>query len=183
MNGPSRLATQFLILCVSWSLASAKEQKAQTGSVVKVVARVSFGNNTPVDMLVRQVNGKSYLYVQLAGGIQVVDITKPKNSKVVTKMSSFEGTSQFAIKGNAAMASSDGAAAQAGSGELVLWDVSNAKSPQVVQHFTQVLRVLQDDRGYTYVLNRDGLWVVRDRREAGNVAEVTDDPSLYGGGG
>jgi hypothetical protein len=44
--------------------------------------------------------------------------------------------------------------------DLVLWDLSNPAAPRVVQKFTGVVKWLQDERHFTYVLNGDGLWVV-----------------------
>ncbi len=43
---------------------------------------------------------------------------------------------------------------------LVLWDISKPDSPRVIQRFANVSRVLSDDRGYVYILNDDGLWVI-----------------------
>jgi hypothetical protein len=63
--------------------------------------------------------------------------------------------------------------------ELVLWDISDPGNPRVVQRFSGVLRVLQDERNYTYVLNTDGLWVVSDKQNTTN--DDSWNPSLYGG--
>jgi hypothetical protein len=62
-------------------------------------------------------------------------------------------------------------------GELVLWDISDPTNPRVVQRFTGVKRVLQDERNFTYVLDQDGLWVIRDKQ---NSSDNSWDPSLYG---
>ena len=44
--------------------------------------------------------------------------------------------------------------------DLVLWDLSNPAAPRVVQKFSGVVKWLQDERNFIYVLNGDGLWVV-----------------------
>jgi hypothetical protein len=44
--------------------------------------------------------------------------------------------------------------------DLVLWDLSNPVAPRVVQKFLGVVKWLQDERNFIYVLNGDGLWVV-----------------------
>jgi hypothetical protein len=44
--------------------------------------------------------------------------------------------------------------------DLVLWDLSNPVAPRVVQKFSGVVKWLQDERNFIYVLNGDGLWVV-----------------------
>jgi len=44
--------------------------------------------------------------------------------------------------------------------DLVLWDLSNPAAPRVVQKFSGVVKWIQDERSFIYVLNGDGLWVV-----------------------
>jgi hypothetical protein len=122
-------------------------------------------------MMIRQVNGKPYLFVQLANaqGVVVVDISKPNKLRIVSSLSDPDatGVTQLSINGNAAVvtAVADGSGTQAaGKGELVLWDISEPANPRVVQRFSGVVRVLRDERNYTYLLNQDGLWVVYDKQ-------------------
>jgi hypothetical protein len=42
----------------------------------------------------------------------------------------------------------------------VLLDLSNPAAPQVAQKFSGVVKWLQDERNFIYVLNGEGLWVV-----------------------
>ena len=42
----------------------------------------------------------------------------------------------------------------------MLWDVSNPVAPREVQKFTGVVKWLEDERNFIYVLNGDGLWVI-----------------------
>jgi hypothetical protein len=51
-------------------------------------------------------------------------------------------------------------------------------SPRVVQKFTGVIKWLQDDRNFIYVLNDEGLWVVSEPAEI--QSEETGSPA-YGG--
>jgi hypothetical protein len=48
--------------------------------------------------------------------------------------------------------------------DLVLWDLSDPAAPRLVQKFTGVVKWLQDERNFIYVLNCDGLWVVSEPR-------------------
>lgn len=178
------LATLFLFFCAALPLARAKDKKLHSSAVVKVVASMTFDNKLPADMLIQQVNGKPYLFVQLANaqGVVVVDISKPNKLKIVSSLSGTDagGASEFDINGNAATITSVAADASspANKGELVLWDISDPGNPRVVQRFAGVVRVLHDKRKYTYVLNQDGLWVVYDKQPA-----PEDDnwrPSIYG---
>lgn len=177
-----RFAILLLTLCAGLSAAQAKDHKPASSMAISVVANMSFDQKLPADMLIRQVNGKSYLYVQLANqqGIVVVDVTHPNKLKIVSSMDA-EGTDQLAINGNAAMLTASGSAASSSSGksELVLWDISDPGNPRVVQRFSGVVRILEDERNYTYVLNQDGLWVVSDKQN--NAVDDSWNPSLYGG--
>lgn len=167
-----RLATLFLLLCASLPAAQAKDKKLHSSAVVKVVANMTFDNKLPADMVIQQVKGKSYLFVQLANaqGVVVVDISKPNKLKIVSSLSGPDagGANELSINGNAATITSvaaDASSPAANKGELVLWDISDPGNPRVVQRFTGVVRVLHDERNYTYVLNQDGLWVVYDNQE------------------
>jgi hypothetical protein len=40
--------------------------------------------------------------------------------------------------------------------DLVLWDLSNPVASRVVQKFSEVVKWLQDERNFIYVLNGDG---------------------------
>ena len=180
------LATLLLFFYAALPLAQAKDKKLHSSAVVKVVANMTFDNKLPADMLIQQINGKPYLFVQLtnAQGVVVVDISKPNKLKIVSSLSGPDaaGASELDINGNAATITSvaaDASSPAANKGELVLWDISDPGNPRVVQRFAGVVRVLHDKRNYTYVLNQDGLWVVYDKQPA-----PEDDnwqPSIYGG--
>ena len=178
-----RVATLSLALCAFLPAAQAKDRKPSPEAAIKVIANMPFDQKPAADMMIRQVNGKSYLYVQLANeqGVVAVDVTKPNHLKIVSSMDA-AGANQLSINGNAAMltASGNGPAPQSPSkSELVLWDISDPGNPRVVQRFSGVLRILQDERNYTYVLNAEGLWVVSDKQNTTN--DDSWNPSIYGG--
>jgi hypothetical protein len=64
---------------------------------------------------------------------------------------------------------------RASADDLVLWDLSNPAAPRVVQKFSGVVKWLQDERHFIYVLNGDGLWVVS---EPGDRQPEQTEPSL-----
>jgi uncharacterized secreted protein with C-terminal beta-propeller domain len=181
----TRVVVSFFVLCSFCSLASAK--RATNGRpAVRVVAKISFDANTPADMTAQRVRGRSYLLVQLAEnqGVRVVDISKPKRPTIISRLTMAETGGQFEIKGDTALVGSGVlASSKLSSSDLVVWDVSDPRNPRIAQRFTDVLRVVQDENGYTYVLNREALWVVRDDGWAETSGDYSDDPSLYGGGG
>jgi len=166
---PRCMAALFLILCTCLQAAQAKDRKTHTSAAIKVIANMTFDNKPVADMMIHEVDGKPYLYVQLANaeGAVVVDISKPNKLRVVSSMSAPDSaeTSGLTINGNAAMMTAVAASQPANKGELVLWDISDPSSPRVVQKFSGLVRVLRDDRDYTYVLNQEGLWVVSDKQK------------------
>src|SRR5262249_10562357 len=44
--------------------------------------------------------------------------------------------------------------------DLVFWDMSNPAAPRAVQKFSNVVKWLQDERNFIYVLNNEGLWII-----------------------
>jgi hypothetical protein len=63
--------------------------------------------------------------------------------------------------------------------DLVLLDLSNPAAPQVVQKFSGVVKWLQDERNFIYVLNGEGLWVVS--KPANHQLEQSEPSNNYGG--
>ena len=172
------LAALFAILTTFLPVAQAKDRKPHAAAAIKIVGTLSFDNKAATDMMIQQKNGKSYLYVQLANAqeVVVVDINKPDRLKIISTIPLAEAT-RLNISGNAAVMTVGSGNPPATKGELALWDISEPQSPRLVQRFTGVVRVLQDDRHYTYVLNQDGLWVVSDQQKTNNDSW---NPSIYG---
>jgi hypothetical protein len=151
------------------SVASAKEHKMKkTENEVQVVAHISFSGLTVVDMAMqRKVDGKYYLYVQHSKGegVSIIDVSKPSQAKTLgiiswpdpAASSSMNVTGNLAIIVESQMLSMRSSTSN---DDLVLWDLSNPAAPRVVQKFTGVVKWLQDERNFIYVLNGDGLWVV-----------------------
>ena len=63
--------------------------------------------------------------------------------------------------------------------DLVLWDLSNPAVPRVVQKFSGVVKWLQDERNFIYVLNGEGLWVVS--KPVDRQSEQSEPSNSYGG--
>jgi len=165
----STLVVLTIVLVVTVSRASAKEHKPKASVAgSQVVAHISFSGLSAVDMAIqRKLNDKYYLYVEHSRGqgISVIDISKPTHPKEV-------GVIPWPDPALSAKMSLTGALAIISESEvfpmhsvtftddLVLWDVSNPAAPGVVQKFSKVVKWLQDERNFIYVLNGDGLWVI-----------------------
>ena len=170
--------------------ASAKGHKLKgSNSQAQVVAHISFAGLSGVDMAMqRKANDKYYLYVQHSRdqGISIVDISKPAQPKAVgvipwpdpTLSSRMNLTGDLAIIAESEVFPTHGGASNS-VGDLVLWDLSNPAAPRVVQRFSGVVKWLQDERNFIYVLNGDGLWVVS--KPADRQPEQTESSNNYEG--
>jgi hypothetical protein len=163
------LAILTIAVVVAVSSASAKEHKPKgSGAGSQVVAHISFAGLSAVDMAMqKKVNDKYYLYVQHSKdqGISIIDISKPDQPKSVGVIPWPDPTvsSRMNLTGDLAIiAESQGPATHRSMSDeaLVLWDLSNPAVPRVVQKFSGVVKWLQDERNFIYVLNGEGLWVV-----------------------
>jgi len=174
------LATTLLVS----GAASAKEHKSKgSADQAQVVAHISFSGLSTVDMAMqRRVNDKYYLYVQHSKdqGISIIDISKPAQPKAVAVIPWPDPavSSRMNLTGDLAIIAESEAfpmRSRASDDDLVLWDMSNPAAPRVVQKFSGVVKWLQDERNFIYVLNGDGLWVVSEPAE--RQPEQSDSPS------
>jgi hypothetical protein len=149
--------------------ASAKNRKVTTSNgQADVVAHISFPGLSAVDMAMqKKVNDKYYLYVQHSQdqGISIIDVSRPAQPKTVGVIPWPDPavSSRIDVTGDLAIIARTGDRPMRGSTsneDLVLWDLSNPAVPRVVQKFSGVVKWLQDERNFIYVLNGDGLWVV-----------------------
>ena len=159
------LAILTTLLLVSGG-ASAKDHKLKTSdNQADVVAHISFTGLSAVDMAIqKKVNDKYYLYVQHSKdqGISIIDISKPAQPKAVGVIPWPDPalSSRMNLTGDLAI-------------------IAESEAPRVVQKFSGVVKWLQDERNFTYVLNGDGLWVVSE--PADRQAEQTAASNSYGG--
>ena len=150
--------------------ASAKDHKAKKpdNNQAHVVAHIPFSGLAVVDMtLQRNPDDKYFLYVQHGRnqGISVVDVAKPAHAKLigVNPWPDPAMSGRMSMAGGLAIIAEREVSAVAGQGatdDLVLWDMTNPTSPRVVQRFSGVIKWLEDERSFLYVLNGDGLWVI-----------------------
>jgi hypothetical protein len=149
--------------------ASAKDHKAkESENQARVVAHIPFSGLSAVDMAMQKKgSNKYYLYVQHSQdqGISIIDVSKPADSRTIGVIPWPDPalSSRMNVTGNLAIIAETGVAPVRNStsnDDLVVWDLSNPAAPRVVQKFSGVVRWLQDERNFVYVLNGDGLWVV-----------------------
>jgi hypothetical protein len=169
----SATALAFLITLLTTLLlvpggASAKDHKLKSDNRAEVVAHISFAGRSAVDMAMqKKVNDKYYLYVQHSKdqGVSIIDITKPAQAKTVGVIPWPDPavSSRMNVTGDLAIIAENEVLPthiSTSNDDLVLWDLSNPAAPRVVQRFSGVVKWLQDERNFIYVLNGEGLWVV-----------------------
>jgi hypothetical protein len=168
--------------------ASAKGHKLKgSENRAHVVAHISFSGLSPVDMAMqKKVNDKYYLHVQHSKdqGISIIDISNPTQPRAVGVIPWPDPavSSRMNLTGDLAIISESEVVprhSSASNDDLVLWDLSNPTAPRVVQKFSGVVKWLQDERNFIYVLNGEGLWVVS--KPADRQPEQTESSSSYGG--
>jgi len=181
------VAVLTILLFVSAS-ALAKDHKVKAvDSSARVVAHIPFDGLSTVDMTMqRKVNGKYYLYVQHSKdqGISILDISQPDQPKAVALIPWPDpaASSRMNVTGNLAIIAENGslpARRTASEDDLVLWDLSNPAAPRVVQKFSGVIKWLQDERDFVYVLNGEGLWIVS--KPADRQPGKSNSSDSYGG--
>ena len=181
------LALFTVALVVTVSNVSAKDHRSKESSAVsQVVAHISFSGLSAVDMAMqRKANDKYYLYVEHSRdqGISIIDISKPTQPKEVGLIPwpdpAWSG--RMSLSGVLAIIAQSEVVPMhsvPATDDLVFWDLSNPAAPRVVQRFSGVVKWLQDERSFIYVLNGDGLWVVSE--PADRQPELTRPPLLYG---
>jgi hypothetical protein len=168
--------------------ASAKDHKTKVSdSQAHVVAHIPFNGLAVVDMAMqKKVNDKYYLYVQHSKeqGISIIDISMPAQPKAVAVIPWPDPavSSRMNVTGDLAIIAEKGVlptGSSASADDLVLWDLSNPSAPRVVQKFSGVVKWLQDERDFVYVLNGEGLWVVS--KPADRQREQSESSASYGG--
>ncbi len=181
-SAASALLTIVLLVSVG---ASAKDHKLKgSDNQAQVVAHISFVGLSVVDMAMqRKANDKYYIYVQHSKdqGISIIDISKPAQPKAVGVIPWPDPalSSRMNVTGDLAIIAESGVLSMRSTSndDLVLWDLSNPAAPRVVQKFSGVVKWLQDERNFIYVLNGDGLWVVS--KPADRQPEQTESSNNY----
>jgi hypothetical protein len=149
--------------------ASAKDRKPkESNNQAHLVGHISFAGLSVVDMAMQKKgNDKYLLYVEHSKGegISIIDISKPALPKTVGLIPWSDPAvfGRMNLSGDLAIIAESEVLPLRSSGsshDLVVWDLSNPASPRVVQKFSEVVKWLQDERDFIYVLNGEGLWVV-----------------------
>jgi len=176
------------LLLVFIGAAAAKDHRSmKPTNKPHVVAHIQFDGMSEMDMTIQTRPGdRYYLYVQHSKGegVSIIDISRPEKPKAIGVLHEGDaaGDGKMTITGNLAIVSERAVASSHGgelsNGDVVLWDTSDPTSPRLVQKFSKVVKWLQDNREFIYVLADDGLWIVSQPDEQ---LLNSPDSSAFGG--
>jgi hypothetical protein len=154
------LACPFFVPSHTW--AGVQDNKSTTGDRVAVLAHLPLPGTAVRQIFMTQENGRQYLLLQQNVHFTVVDISDPKNPKIVERVGS-EGKLASVGAGLAIAVQSDQSGQTTIPTQTVrLVDLSDPKNPRVVKTLTGVTSVYSEDgRQLIYAANSDGLWIIK----------------------
>src|SRR5262249_6021170 len=161
-------AAVYMVPTAAWA-----KDRTETGEAAKVVSSTSFDGQAPSDMKLEERSGKFYLRITFAAGqeTQLIDVTRPEKGLVAAK----SGEERTQLDNNLVMVrmATGGSPERPSSQEFTLWDLSRSGHPRLVQKFSDVQRLIEDGRGYVYVLHSGGLSVIRSKDNNSNEPDLS----------
>ena len=157
------LLTSLLVFIGSAAAKDHKSIKPTNGP--HVVAHIQFDGMSEVDMTIQTRPGDMYyLYIQHSKeeGVSIIDISKPEKPKAIGVLHEGDtaGDGRTTIMGNLAIVADSSHGGGLSIGDVVIWDTSDPTLFRLVQKFSKVVKWLQDNREFIYLLADDGLWIV-----------------------
>lgn len=142
--------------------AAQDKDKSAKGDKIVVLAHLTLPGSAVRQIFMQEEKGRRYLLLQQRVHFTIVDVTDPKNAKIVERTAS-EGQLTGVGAGLAiAVASDQPADAIVPTQTIRLVDVSDPKNPRAVKTFNGVTSVYSEDgRQLIYIANADGLWIVK----------------------
>ncbi|MGD0429219.1 MAG: hypothetical protein ABSC10_21145 [Candidatus Acidiferrales bacterium] len=129
---------------------------------ISVVAHLPLQGSAVRQIFLQQENGKQYLYLQQNIHFTVVDVTDPKNPRVVDRIASGGKLTDVGAGIAIAVQSDQSAQASVPTQTIRLVDVSDPKNPHTAKKFEGVTSVYSENgRQLIYITNAEGLWVIK----------------------
>lgn len=127
-----------------------------------IVAHIPVPGSAVRQIFLQQESGKRYLYLQQNVHFTLVDVTDPKNPRIVEREAS-KGKLTDVGAGLAIAVQSDPSGQGTVPTQTVrLVDLSDPKSPRTAKKFDGVTSVYSDDgQKLIYITNSEGLWIVK----------------------
>ncbi len=142
--------------------ATQNNSKNASKEKISVVAHLPLQGSAVRQIFLQQENGKQYLYLQQNAHFTVVDVTDPKNPRVVDRIASGAKLTDVGAGVAIAVQSDQSAQASVPTQTIRLVDVSDPKNPHTAKKFDGVTSVYSEDgRQLIYITNNEGLWVIK----------------------
>jgi hypothetical protein len=129
---------------------------------ISVVAHLPLPGSAVRQIFLQQENGKQYLYLQQNVHFTVVDVSDPKNPRIVDRVASDGKLTDVGAGVAIAVQSDQSGQASVPTQTIRLVDVSDPKNPHTAKKFDGVTSVYSEDgRKLIYITNGEGLWVIK----------------------
>jgi len=147
----------------SHTRVSAREHdKSATKDKVVVLAHVPLPGSAVRQIFSEEENGKRYLILQQNVHFTVLDVSDPKNPKIVDRVAGKGRVADVGAGLAISVQSDQPIQANVATSTVRLVDMSDPKNPRVVKTLTGVTSVYSEDgRQLIYMTNNDGLWVIK----------------------
>jgi hypothetical protein len=174
------------VLLVGSALASteAKKHRKSVPSDMQVVGHSALDGLRGVKMFVRENEGKYYLYAanQSSQGFAIVDVTEPREPKLIKNYQATAGVpgtlEQIGDLTFATIESKleEGAQNNLRATRFTVWDLADPANPKVFKSFSDVSGVFVDDRKLIYVMDGEGLWILKKAQPKSEFPYGPNDP-------
>jgi endonuclease YncB( thermonuclease family) len=129
---------------------------------ISVVAHLPLPGSAVRQIFFQQENGKQYVYLQQSAHFTVVDVSDPKNPRLVDRVASGGKLTEVGAGVAIAVQSDQSAQASVPTQTIRLVDVSDPKNPHTAKKFDGVTSVYSEDgRQLIYITNSEGLWIIK----------------------
>jgi hypothetical protein len=165
--GPRRIslglfAAAALMVISPIVLTSHARTAAQVIEKTTVLTHIPIPGSPVRQIFLQQDNGKQYLYLQQNVHFTVVDVTDPKNPKIVERVAAGGKLEEVGAGLAIAIKSDSPGQGSVPTQTVKLLDLTDPKNPRTVKQFDGVTSVFSEDgRKLIYLTNGDGLWVVK----------------------
>lgn len=171
-QGPLLFALWLSFTTIFLQRASAQQappgyDSEQQGAKVKGHLALDMSNFQ--DAILRDKNGRHYLYIQNgpSGEVAVVDVTSRGKPKITSSITLPKGArlNQAVFEGDVAILPGSARISpktpKSPPADVTIWDFSSPGAPKVAQKFTGVKQILNGPGHVVYVLDSQGLWIMQ----------------------
>jgi len=127
-----------------------------------VLAHLPVPGSAVRQMFLQQENGTQYLYLQQNVHFTVVNVTDPKNPRIVERIAVGAKLTEVGSGLAIAIKSDKSGQGSVPTQSVRLLDISDPKNPRTVKSFDGVTSIYSEDgRKLIYLTNSEGLWIVK----------------------